>query len=98
MEVHYVLHGQALECDGAKATANLRKHRVSFEKACEVFFDPFLCLADAGGDGEARQGAIGLAEDWELLIVVHAVRHANAIRIVSARAATSQERKQYEHE
>jgi len=36
MDVHYILHGQAFEWNAAKAAANLRKHRVSFEKACEV--------------------------------------------------------------
>ncbi|MGO9275094.1 MAG: BrnT family toxin [Terriglobia bacterium] len=98
MDVRYLLHGQAFEWNVAKAAANLRKHRVGFEKACEVFFDPFVRLADAGGRGEAREAAIGLTEDWDLLFVVHIVRQPEAIRIISARPATSQERKQYEYE
>jgi len=98
MDVHYVLQGQAFEWDAGKAAANLRKHRVDFQKACEVFFDPFLRLAEAGGQGEAREAAIGLTEDWELLFVVHIVRRREVIRIISARAATPQERNQYEHE
>ncbi len=73
-----------LNGDAAKAAANLRKHRVGFEKACEVFFDPFVRLADAGGHGEAREAVIGLTEDWDLLFVVHMVRHPDAIRIISA--------------
>jgi len=98
MDFRYVLHGQTFEWDVAKAAANLRKHRVGFEKACEVFFDPFMRLADAGGHGEAREAAIGLTEDWDLLYVVHIVRHRDAIRIISARPATPLERKHYEHE
>jgi len=89
---------QTFEWNGAKAAANVRKHGVSFEKACEVFFDPFLQLADAGGEDEAREAGIGLAEDWSLLFVVHIVREPAAIRIISARAATAEERKRYEYE
>jgi hypothetical protein len=98
MKVSYVLHGQAFEWAAAKAAANLRKHHVGFEKACEVFFDPFMRLADADGHGEAREAVIGLTEDWDLLFVVHIVRHPDAIRIISAREATPLERKHYEHE
>jgi uncharacterized DUF497 family protein len=49
--------------NAAKAAANLRKQRVSFEKDCEVFFDPFVRLTDASGEREAREAAIGLTED-----------------------------------
>ncbi len=98
MDVRYTLHSQTFEWNLAKAAANLRKHGVSFEKACEVFFDPFLRLADAGGEGEAREAAIGLTEDWTLLFVVHIVRQPGAIRIISARPATAVERKRYEYE
>jgi len=58
VDVRYALHGQTFERNIAKAAANLRKHGVSFEKACEVFFDPLLRLADASGEGEAREAAI----------------------------------------
>jgi len=98
VDVRYTLHGQTFEWNATKAATNLRKHGVSFEKACEVFFDPFLRLAGAGGEGEAREAAIGLTEDWTLLFVVRIVRRANAIRIISARPATAVERKRYEHE
>lgn len=84
-----------------KAAANLLKHGVSFEKACEVFFDPFVHVVDATDrDEEARDAAIGFAEDWKMLYVVHLVRdgeNLESIRIVSARAATRQERDEYEN-
>jgi len=70
----------------------------SFEKACEVFFDPFVLIEDASPSDEERQAAIGLAEDWDLLFVVHLIREKDAIRIVSARRATAQERNRYEND
>jgi len=98
MDVAFGLQGQTFEWDTEKAAANLRKHHVSFEKACEVFFDPFVHLLDATDQGEPREAAIGLTEDWELLFVVHVVRQEATLRIISARPATSSERRDYEHE
>jgi uncharacterized DUF497 family protein len=98
MDVQYELYGQMFEWDVEKAAANLLKHHVSFEKACEAFFDPFLALIGASGDDETREAAIGLTEDWSLLVVVHVVRQANTLRIISARPATPPERRGYEDE
>ena len=81
-----------------KASSNLRKHRVPFEKACEVFFDPFVSLVDASDPSEVREAAIGLSEDWDLLFVGHVIRMKDTIRIISARPATPSERRDYEHE
>ena len=94
----YELHGQVFEWDAAKAASNLRKHNIPFEQACEVFSDPFVRLVDASDSGEAREAAIELTEDWTLLFVVHSVRDADTIRIVSARTATPSERRDYEDE
>jgi hypothetical protein len=41
MNVSFGLHEIEFEWDNQKAKANLRKHKPSFEAACEVFFDPF---------------------------------------------------------
>ena len=98
MDVTFELQGQVFEWDAGKASANLRKHRVSFEKACEVFFDPFVHLVDASDQGEPREAAIGLTEDWAPLFVVHVIRCEEIIRIISARPATALERRNYEHE
>jgi len=46
-------------------------------------------------EGESRDAAIGLSEDWRLLYVVYTLREEK-IRIISARVATSMERKLYE--
>jgi uncharacterized DUF497 family protein len=92
------LRGQTFEWDSEKAAINLRKHNVTFQEACEVFFDPFFCLVDSPAEDEAREGAIGYSERSRLLYVVHVVRQEETIRIISARHATTEERKIYEHE
>jgi uncharacterized DUF497 family protein len=78
------LHGQTFEWDAEKAATNLRKHRVSFEKACEVFFDPFLRLLNASANDERREAVLGLTEDWSLLFVVHVAHQGDTLRIISA--------------
>ena len=98
MDVQIELDGLTFEWDSRKAAANLRKHQVSFEQACEVFFDPFVRIVDAGPHAEAREAAVGLTEDWRTLFVVHVVRQGEIIRIVSAREATKAERRRYEDE
>lgn len=92
------LRGQTFEWDSEKAAVNLPKHNVTFQEACEVFFDPFFCLVDATAEDEAREAAIGYTERSRLLFIVHVVRQEQTIRIISARPATTEERKIYEHE
>jgi len=82
--------------DSVKAYDNAAKHGVRFETACQVFFDPFIRIEDATVDQEERDAAIGMAEDWTLLFVVHLLREVDTIRIISARAATVHERRVYE--
>lgn len=96
MDVHLVYHGQEFSWNSEKAIANLEKHGVRFEQACEVFFDPFVSLLDAAREEEAREAALGLTEDWTLLFVVHVVRKGSVIRIISARRATRAQRRLYE--
>ena len=98
MDDNYRVHGQSFEWDHDKALANLRNHNVSFEKACEVFFDPFVAFVGASDGTEARDAAIGLSENWDCLFVVHVIRREDTIRIISARLATSAERRDYEHD
>ena len=89
------------EWDPDKARDNLRKHRVSFERATEVFFDPFgLSLFDRR-HSRTEDRWITLAKDRNdvLLVVVHTFREIDNdnsnIRIISARRATRREAKQY---
>jgi hypothetical protein len=96
MNVSYTLHGIKFEWDSRKAAANLRKHGVAFETACEVFFDPFLCgVGEEMVEGEPREVVMGLTVNWRLLYVAYTLR-GEVVRIISARPATRQERKKYE--
>lgn len=86
----------AFEWDADKAAANLVKHGIAFEVACQVFFDPFRRLVDAAIDDESRDAIIGYTESQSLLTVVHVARHEEEIRIISARRASKEERRLYE--
>jgi hypothetical protein len=96
MDIHFSFHGQRFVWESEKASSNLRKHGVSFELASQVFFDRFIHIEDASVDEENRDAAIGMTEDWMLLLVVHIQREGGIIRIISARPATAQERRSYE--
>ena len=101
MNVSYTLHEIEFEWDSRKAAANLRKHKVSFETACEAFFDPFLHVVDAGiVEGELREAVIGMTVSWRLLYVVYVVyvEHDDVIRIISARPTEKAERGLYENQ
>lgn len=84
------------EWDAEKAAQNLRKHGVQFNVAARIFFDPGrIELYDGREDyGEDRWATIGCA-DPALLYVVYTVRNGETIRLISARRANEQERKQY---
>lgn len=96
MGVRFTLHEIEFEWDSRKAAANLSKHKVSFETACEAFFDPFLHVVDAGiVEGEPREAIIGMTESWRLLYVIY-VEHDDVIRIISARRVEQAERELHE--
>lgn len=94
--VEHELGGTTFVWDPAKASANRRKHGVTFETAAEVFFDPFLRVTEAAAPGEARDAVIGYTESRLLLFVVHLILDEDTIRIISARRATARERRLYE--
>ena len=98
MNVKYSLHNIAFEWDRQKAATNLRKHKVTFELACESFFDPFICYLDDEIVGsELRERVVGLTTTWLLLYIVYVLRD-DIIRIVSARLVTNAEREIYENQ
>ncbi len=83
--------------DDRKAASNLRKHGVSFDEAATVFADPLaLAIDDALEPG--RTLLLGMSNRQRLLLVVHAELDEASIRIISARRATSHERRRYEEE
>ena len=97
------MHGSALRpqrrelvWDVAKARRNRDKHGIAFEQAAEVFFDPFLRLVDAGRNDETRDAAIGRDMRGRVLYVVHVIYEDEAIRLISARKATTAEQQTYD--
>jgi uncharacterized protein len=86
-----------LSWDGAKASANVAKHGVSFHEAATVFGDP-LAITYPDPDhsiGEERYITFGRSASGRLLVVAHVERN-DALRLISARPATRRERKIYE--
>jgi uncharacterized protein len=85
------------EWDIEKAKQNLIKHGVSFEEAVAVFYDPISATFDdpTHSIGEYRFITIGLSSKNRLIVVSHTDRDNN-IRIISARLATTKERKIHE--
>jgi uncharacterized protein len=94
------------EWDETKNLANQRKHGVSFEDATEIFDDPlYIARQDRTVEGEQRWQTFGLAKGVLLLMAAHSVGETQEdgftfeiIRIISARYATPQERRNYEDE
>lgn len=86
------------EWDPAKATSNLRKHKVGFELAATVFLDRFAMSVrdEYSSVFEERWITMGMAEDRRLLVVCHTFADEMLVRIISARLATQKERRQYE--
>jgi uncharacterized protein len=91
--------GYNFEWDPEKAEANLRKHGVSFVEAVAVFGDPLsMNMPDPDHSaGEHRFIVLGMSDRYRLLVVSYTDRPPRT-RIISARLATRNERKQYEEE
>ncbi len=86
------------EWDENKAQANLKKHKVSFEEAKTVFYDPnALLIADPEHSAEEDRFIImGISAKSRLLVVCHCYRESEeVVRIISARKADGQETEQY---
>ena len=89
----------AFTWDPVKAATNLRKHGVSFDEAASVFTNP---LAKVLPDPTCRKGEdrvimVGHSERGRLLLVVFAERDGR-LRIISARAVSRRERREYEEQ
>lgn len=85
--------------DQKKASNNQAKHGISFEEAATVFGDP---LSNTYPDpdhslDEQRFIIIGLSEQGRIIVVAH-TDESETVRLISAREATSRERKSYEED
>jgi len=88
------------EWDEQKNRQSLRKHDVRFETAMLVFDDPYaLTQRDFASEDEERWITVGAIGPGSILLVVHTFYEEQGeeiIRIISARAAESHERRAYE--
>jgi len=85
------------EWDRRKAFSNFREHRVSFQEASTVFADPLARIHDDPDHslGEQREMIVGHSSRGSLLLVSFTER-GDAVRIISARSTTPNERYDYE--
>ena len=84
--------------DPRKASANERKHGVSFDEASSTFYDDSaLLIADPQhSDSEDRFILLGYSSRLKMLAVCHCHHEdEETIRIISARKATKTEKAQY---
>lgn len=92
------MSGIAFAWDDRKDRENQRKHGVSFKEATTAFADESARLKHdpAHSQEEGRFILLGFSAKLRVLVVVHAYRQGETeIRIISARKATRNERKQY---
>ena len=87
------------EWDTTKATANFRRHEVSFEEATTVFGDRLARTYEDPDhpDSEPRELTFGFSSQGRALVVSHCERGVR-LRIISARPMTRRERRQYEED
>ncbi|MBL7204994.1 MAG: BrnT family toxin [Desulfobacteraceae bacterium] len=90
------------EWDPAKGNVNIQKHKVSFQRAAEVFKDPHAIsiFDEEHSQEEDRWITMGSDYNGRILVVSHTFRRIDEdsfrIRIISSKKATKNERKQYE--
>jgi uncharacterized DUF497 family protein len=84
----------SFEWDPAKASANVRKHGISFDEARSVFYDEFAVqfFDDDHSADDERFLLLGMSSGARVLLVCHCERDSgNVVRIISARKATKRE-------
>jgi uncharacterized DUF497 family protein len=86
------------EWDVRKAEANFKKHGVRFSESLPMLEDDDEAITipdDESDPDEQRSVSIGMGAKERLLVVVYCYRDEK-IRIISARLADAEERRQYE--
>ncbi|HAC62642.1 MAG TPA: BrnT family toxin [Cyanothece sp. UBA12306] len=83
-----------IEWDKNKAASNFSKHNIDFEDVKNIFLAPNrLEREDKRNYGETRIQVIGIVNQLVLFVVY--TKRENRYRIISARRANKNERKQY---
>jgi uncharacterized DUF497 family protein len=90
-----VVYGD-FEWDDAKASANEAKHGVRFEEAAEALTDPFSVDFNDAAQPD-RLVTVAMSPQERILYVVTTDRGAR-LRIISARRASTHERRIYEED
>jgi uncharacterized DUF497 family protein len=84
------------EWDESKNFANLAKHGVDFNVACDVFSDPYAIVHyNRTINNEIRDQIIGKINNEIVILFVVFTKRKNIIRIISARKASKRERAIY---
>jgi len=85
------------EWDPKKATANVKKHGVTFQEAATIFGDPLAITFDDPdySMSENRYITFGLSLQKRLIVVSHTER-GDRTRIINARLMDRKERRIYE--
>jgi uncharacterized DUF497 family protein len=91
-----VFFGDYFEWQRSKARENVRKHKITFEEATEVFFfgKTQYYTDESHSFDERRFFAVGYTTKVNLLVVCYTER--NRFHIISAWKANSSERRDYE--
>lgn len=102
MDVVYPYKGYVFTWDSGKAALNMVTHGITFEQACDVFFDPFYWMGLDLEEHEERWDIVGystlVGRDRPLFVVAVEKKEEDAWRIISARYATPVERRRYEED
>ncbi|MCU7250390.1 BrnT family toxin [Pseudomonas koreensis] len=85
-----------IQYDRSKNAANKLKHKgISLAETEPVFHDERALTLEDNDHNEQRWITLGLDAKGRLLVVAYSYRDPNVVRIISARAATPSERRQY---
>jgi len=91
-----------LEWDPIKAMENVKKHRISFDRAAEIILDPLAVSIpeEEHSEDEERWVSIGKDRRGSVLVLIHTFLEVSTeecrIRLISARKANKRETKLYE--
>lgn len=85
------------EWDSEKEKINIKKHKIAFSTAKLVFADSnrLEYYDEKHSVYEDRYITIGMANQYLMVLTVVYTERKDAIRLISARKATSEERKEY---
>ena len=84
-----------IEWDSKKAAASLKKHGIDFADAAVALEDHNALTIGDESHEEQRFKTLALGPNFNVLLIVHSLRDADTVRIVSARKADRTEARQY---